>query len=280
MSQGLLAAEPNRPVTEELIREFHKVLTEGINYPNNVPGRLRRHIAVERGGSFRFPEPDKIPGLMTGFVNWLNGGNGQMLDPIIRAFAVHFLLLSIHPFGGGNGRTARAVECYLLLLAGINVTSFHAPVNYYYQNRIEYVNRLNKVRFESDPDIGPFIDFALCGMIAELEEVRGALLGEVRIAAFRDYALEQLRNSGRLETSPGERQLSFLLELGAAEVSFADLLGGRHQLALIHRRVGSRTLRRDIGELQDMGLIVVNSGIIRARLEIMDQFTAWPEPFG
>ncbi|MDE2701840.1 MAG: Fic family protein [Chloroflexota bacterium] len=278
--QGLLTAEPDRPLTEELIREFHQVLSQYISYPDNDPGRYRRHSAVESGGSFRYPAPGEIPGLMTGFMDWLNRGRGRSLDPIVRAVAAHFLLVSIHPFGDGNGRTARAVECYLLFQARINVTGFYSLANFYYQNRNEYVNRLNQVRFESDPDIGPFIDFALEGLIAELEEVRRTLIDKVRISAFRDYAIDRLRIAGRLGTSPGKRQLSFLLELGSGTVAFADLLGGHHPLALIHRHVGSRTLRRDLRELEDMDLIVVESGIVRAQLEIMDQFTAWPEPFG
>lgn len=278
--QGVLTAEPDRPLTEELIREFHQVLSQNVSYPNNDPGRYRRHVAVETGGSYRYPVPVEIPGLMTGFVDWLNRGRGRSLDPIVRAIAAQFLLVSIHPFGDGNGRTSRAVECYLLFQARINVTGFYSLANFYYQNRNEYVDRLNQVRFESDPDIGPLIDFALEGLIAELEEVRRTLIDEVRISAFRDYAIDRLRIAGRLGTSPGERQLSFLLELGSGTVAFADLLGGHHPLALIHRRVGSRTLRRDLRELEDMDLIVVESGIVRAQLEIMDQFRAWPEPFG
>lgn len=278
--QEVLSAAPDRPLTEELIREFHHILTRQISYPNNDPGRYRRHSAVESGGSYRYPAPDEIPGLMSGFVDWLNSGKGRSLDPIVRAVAAHFLLVSIHPFGDGNGRTSRAVECFLLFKARINVTGFYSLANYYYQNRNEYVDWLNHVRFKSDPDIGPFIDFALAGLVAELEEVRRALIGEVRISAFRDYAIDRLRIAGRLGTAPGERQLSFLLELGSAEVAFADLLGGHHPLALIHRRVGSRTLRRDLRELEDLDLIVLDSGMIRARLEIMDQFTAWPTPFG
>lgn len=278
--QGVLTADPDRPLTEELIREFHQVLSQKISYPNNEPGRYRRHVAVESGGSFRYPEPDEIPGLMTGFVDWLNRGRGQALDPIVRAIAAHFLLVSIHPFGDGNGRTSRAVECFLLFQARINVTGFYSLANFYYQNRHEYVDWLNRVRFVSDPDIGPFIDFALEGLGAELEEVRRTLIDEVRISAFRDYAIDRLRIAGRLGTVPGERQLSLLLELGSEKVAFADLLGGHHPLALIHRRVGSRTLRRDLRELEDLDLIVVESGMVRAQLEAMDQFTAWPEPFG
>ena len=48
----------------------------------------------------------------------------------------------------------------------------------------------------------------------------------------------------------------------------------------LHRRAGRRTLRRDLAELEAMDPIAVESGLIRAKLEIMDQFTAWTAPFG
>jgi hypothetical protein len=40
MVSTALAQDPNQPVTEDLIRELHRLTTEGIAYPNNTPGCL------------------------------------------------------------------------------------------------------------------------------------------------------------------------------------------------------------------------------------------------
>ena len=269
--EGLLREEPALPLTESLIRRFHVMLTEGIAYPNNEPGRYR--AANVAAGDYRAPEHTGVPALMSGLVSWLNEGSGRELDPIVRAVVAHFLLVSIHPFGDGNGRTSRAVESFLLYQAGVNARGFYSLANYYYQHRPEYVGLLNHVRFTSDPDVTPFVDFALRGLAAELREVHREVLASVRIFAFRDFARETLLGEGRLGTKTGERQLMFLFALVGEEVSLQDLRHGAHPLARFYRGVGAKTLSRDLNYLRDLGLLVVEQGVLRANVEQMDRFT-------
>ena len=46
---------------------------------------------------------------------WFAEGKPRTWDPAVRAIAAHFYVISIHPFGDGNGRTSRAVESFLLV---------------------------------------------------------------------------------------------------------------------------------------------------------------------
>ena len=56
---------------------------------------------------------------------WLNGsafsGDGAMRIPvaIIKASLAHLYLAWIHPFGDGNGRTARLCEFLVLVTSGV-----------------------------------------------------------------------------------------------------------------------------------------------------------------
>ena len=146
---------------------------------------------------------------------------------MLRAIAAHFYVVSIHPFGDGNGRTARAVESFLLYKAGVNVRGYYSLANYFYQNRSEYVYNLNHVQTRGQTDLTPFVVFALEGLVQELEAVHAEVLAEVRIIAFRDYARQVLDDKGRLATSAGERQLRFLIELARGPVSLKDLRSAR-----------------------------------------------------
>ena len=211
---------------------------------------------------------------MSGFVEWLNRGRGAALDPIIRAIVAHFLLISIHPFGDGNGRTSRGVESFLLYKAGVNARGFYSLANYYYRNRSDYVALLNRVRFVSDPDASPFMNFALRGLVEELESVHSEILREVRVISFRDFARERLQAEGRLGSHTGNRQLLFLLELGDQEIAVADIRSGRHPIAHIYRDVGQRTITRDLNLLRRLGLVTLDGGIIRANMAVMDEFAA------
>ncbi len=204
-----LESNPNMPITEDLIKEFHFIITHGIDYPNNVPGQFR--TAPVRAGQYSPPDnAQDISRLLREFIRWFNTGLPQSWDPVIRAIAAHFFVVSIHPFGDGNGRTSRAVESYLLYQSGVNPRGFYSLANYYYRNRPEYIRMLNLVRFRSDPNLTPFIAFALKGLVEELEQVHAEVLSEVRVIAFRDFARETLSMQGRLGTPVGERQMLFL----------------------------------------------------------------------
>ena len=270
--ERFLQSQPEHPLTESLIREFHRILTGGIAYPHNDPGRYRSLDVT--AGRYQAPPPGDVPDLMFRFIEWLNQGYGKALDPIVRAIVAHFLLVSIHPFGDGNGRTSRGVESFLLYRAGVNVRGFYSLANYYYRNRSEYVGLLNHVRFISDPSVGPFVAFALRGLVEELEEVHSELLSEIRIISFRDFAREQLQVTGRLGSKTGNRQLLFLFGLGDQSVPLSDLRSGRHPLAHIYRGVGQKTISRDLNVLEHLDLITVQDAVVRANTQIMDQFTA------
>ena len=272
--ERILRDDPRRPLTEALIREFHAILTDGIDYPNNDPGRYR--AAGVAAGDYHAPDHDRVPALMADFVRWLNEGAGRSLDPIVRAIAAHFLLVSIHPFGDGNGRTSRAVECFFLYQAGVNVRGFYSLANYYYEHRQEYGDMLMHVRFRSDPDLTPFVRFALYGLSENLGKVHAEVIAQVRIIAFKDYARETIAGTGSLGRPSGDRQMRFLLGLAGLEdkmLSVNDLRGGRHPLASVYRGVGAKTLTRDLNSLQEMELIVIEDGWARANLEAMDRFT-------
>ena len=158
-------------VSEALIRKIHELTTQNIDYRDNVPGQYRSHSTG--AGTYTPPRTgEEVRHLMQEFVRWFNDGPPQDWDPIIRAVVAHFYIVSILPFGDGNGRTSRGVESFILYRAGVNVRGFYSLANHYYQHRDEYVRLLDHVRFETEGDLTPFILFALRGLLSELQAVR------------------------------------------------------------------------------------------------------------
>lgn len=268
----LLVTKPNLPVTEELIKEFHKILTEGIDYSHNVPGHYRNHsVSV---GPYRPPETEEaVRRLMTELIWWLNTGQPASWDAVLRAIVAHFYVVGIHPFGDGNGRTSRAVESFLLYKAGVNVRGYYSLANYYYENRSEYISQLNHVQLRGGQDLTPFVAFALKGLVQELEGVHSEVLAAVRVIAFRDYARDFLTEAGRSINPAKERQLSFLNCLSDGPASLQELRSGVHALSHLYRRVGPRTLARDLNYLVENNLIAIDGGVVKARIDLMTQFT-------
>lgn len=263
---------PPAPISEALILQFHRILTQGIDYPHNEPGRYRNHSVVV--GAYRPPETGgQVRSLMAEFLRWFNSGPPTSWDPVLRAIVAHFYVVSIHPFGDGNGRTARAVESFLLYKAGVNVRGYYSLANYFYQNRSDYIYNLNHVQTRGQTDLTPFVAFALEGLVQELEAVHAEVLAEVSIIAFRDYARQVLDDRGRLATSAGERQLRFLNELARGPVSLKDLRSGGHPLSRLYRNVTTRTLMRDINFMKEQGLIVAEGDLLKARVDLMSRYT-------
>lgn len=75
---------PTATVSEALILEFHRILTQNINYPHNEPGRYRNH-SVTVGSYSPPPTGEEGRRLMAEFVRWFNTGPPTHWDPALRA---------------------------------------------------------------------------------------------------------------------------------------------------------------------------------------------------
>lgn len=268
-----VAGDSDQLITEQLIVTIHRLTTQGIDYENNSPGMYRSHPAAVDG--YRPPSTnDEIRALMAQFVEWINTGERRYWDPIIRAIVSHFYVVSIHPFGDGNGRTSRGVEAFVLYRSGLNVRGFYSLANYYYENRSRYFEMLDHVRFNTGGDLTPFVLFALQGFETELEWVRNQVVEASKWTAFRDYARELIFGPEGPETdSVALRLFKLAVAIPHEGIPLADLRLRAPAMVPGYRRVGDRTISRDIAKLEDMGLIVDDDEMIRPNLAAIDHLT-------
>lgn len=262
--------EPTIPITEELICEIHRIVTENIDYPNNVPGKYRNH-AVSAGSYIPPRAGQEVKRLMKEFIKWFNEDEPANWHPVLKAVVAHFYIVSIHPFGDGNGRTARVVESFLLYQAGINARGFFSLANHYYQNRDKYMSLLDEVRFRTNNNLTPFLLFSLCGLVEELQTVHKEVMDVVQQISFKDYARESLQ--GQRATKSGERIWSLFFGLGDETISLRELRSGKHKLSKPYHKLNSKTLSRDLQFLQEVKLIIIDGDKLRANVEIMKEYT-------
>lgn len=270
MVSQLLVDDPATQLTERLIATIHEMTTTGISYENNSPGVYRSHGV--RAGTYVPPDDhERIVDLMKEFVRWVNGEATRALPPVVRALAAHFYFISIHPFGDGNGRTARAIESFLLYQSRVNVLGFYSLSNFYYRRRPEYIRALDDARFRSGNNLTPFVVFGLRGLVEELSAVHEEVLDAVAEIAFRDLANEQLLHDHRLERKVRER-LYALLVASLQPIRTADVNEGRHVLSAQYSRLSSKTLARDIAALKRRNLVTTHRGVVTANLDLMREF--------
>ena len=148
---------------EDTVRELHRRIVA--RSQSEIAGRyseLPRRIA---GSPVIFPNPAKIPQLMREFGEWLSAASP---DPET-AFAAHFRLTAIHPFGDGNGRTARLLMNLLL------VRGEYPPVAVRPEDRKAYLDALERGSLAED--LAPFqllmherLDANLAGYVNAVRE--------------------------------------------------------------------------------------------------------------
>ncbi len=270
--QRTVRTDLRRPLDEALIREIHRLTTDGLRYPGNVPGEYRSHAVTV--GNYRPPATgEEVRRLMAEFVRWFNQGEALRWDPIARAALAHFYVVSIHPFGDGNGRSSRAVESFMLCRAGIHAFGFYSLANFYYEHHHEYIDALTAAMFQSGGDLTDFVLFAVEGLADELATVRSELLAMVGVMAFRDYAQERLEAVPRLGQQRRARMLDLIRRMteqslrGVPDHQMAtDVL-----VALAYGRTGRRTVQRDLRLLLDQQLLIERDGHLVPNVELMSE---------
>jgi len=126
------------PVSEDTVRELHRrVVARSEPRIAGVYSTLPRRIA---GSPVIFPNPASVPALMKGFGAWLKDAPPTPAT----AFEAHFRLTAIHPFGDGNGRTARLLMNLLLIRGG------YPPVAVRPEDRKPYLDSLERASLADD----------------------------------------------------------------------------------------------------------------------------------
>ena len=125
----LALADNKAPITEEDIKELHRLVLE------TEPERA----GVYRQIKVRFPDTQtvlpnymKVPELMADMVKNVN----KISSPIERALKFHFDMAGIHPFTDGNGRTSR------LLMNTILIQNNLPPIIIDPKDRAQYIKTL------------------------------------------------------------------------------------------------------------------------------------------
>ena len=182
---------PGRPpISVRDIFHMHEVMTRLSDEADNVPGGLRTHGVqvgtMELGGVHLGAPHEDLARLMHEFVEFVNSRGLRSQHPVIRALLAHFFLVTIHPFGDGNGRVSRLVEAAILYEGGYNVNGFYGLSNYFYRNGNEYKRRLQECRRTQPFDLAPFVEFGLRGFEAELRGINRFIKTKLNRLVYRD----------------------------------------------------------------------------------------------
>jgi Fic family protein len=263
-------------ISSDWLREQNRQILDGLNVGDHVvPGEFTTARVVV--GGYRGAPPRDVPYLIDRLVDWLNeltaDSSGSDDLRFFRAFLAaalgHLYLAWIHPFGDGNGRTARLLECAILARSGLvpwvssNVLSDH-----YNRTRNDYYFRLD--RASKDRDITGFLRYAAQGFVDELrEQIQLVQQQQVRVS-WVNFVHEQF--AGKPNTDATARQRTLLLALWNEPVPIGELRELTPRLAGLYAIKGDKTLTRDVNALVNMGLAIKEGHALRSAIGIMRAF--------
>lgn len=244
------------PVNVERIKELNKIVLNGLKLhdPEAIPGEIRSYSVG--AGRYRGAPAKDCEFLLARLSEWLNGPDfvgkpgTEIMFAILKAILAHVYIAWIHPFGDGNGRTARLMEVQILLSSGVPSPAAQLLSNHYNRTRSEYYRQLDVAR----TDLVAFLSYAIQGFRDELREQISTVRNQQLEIAWVNHVHRMFQG---LKGFPHARRRRLVLALSKSEepVPFNKLTELSAGVAVDYKDRTYRTLLRDVKALQAMNLI-------------------------
>ena len=245
-------------LTLEGVKELNTHVLHGLPLKEDVhSGQIREYDVVV--GRYKGTPPQDCEYLLRKLCSWLNSESflpdeeRRIASGILKAIVAHLYLAWIHPFGDGNGRTARLVEFQLLLSSGVPTAAAHLLSIHYNQTRTQYYRQLDRAS-KSGGDVIPFIRYALQGFKDGLDDQ----IQTIQAQQFHVYWINHVHHIFRDKVSATDirrRQLVVDLTEATEHVPIVHLRYISPRIAEAYAGKTDRTIRRDVNALEKLGLV-------------------------
>lgn len=227
----------------EMLKEIHKLTVHKIISEEKIGIFRTTQVVIKEEGSgniiFSPPPFIEVPFLIEDFFEWLNSPESKDIHPVLKAGIAHYILVAIHPFVEGNGRTARAFTTLVLLREGYNIKKFFAMEEHFDSDPASYYEAFSIVDKQSKNlatrDLTPWLEY-FCGVVAvELTKIKEKVKKLSMDIRLKSQIGEQISLSERQM-----RLVEFLSDQGS---------GNMQELRQVLPMVSDDTVLRDITDL-------------------------------
>ena len=258
------ASKDQRPqrLTANLIKHFNRQVLDNLTIEEGViPGEIAKFSV----GVFQYrgaPRED-CEYLLERLCEWLNsdhfsipyyGRDSKIVSAIIKAVIAHLYIAWIHPFGDGNGRTARLIEFLILFSSGVPDIAAHLLSNHYNTTRGDYYRQLD-LASKSGGDTLPFLRYALEGFVDGLEEQLKTIKFHQWTIAWQNFVHDSFRATKSTKTHKRRRELVLALTLSPNPVPLNMIRDLNPKIATEYGNRHIRTLMRDLNAVIQMDLV-------------------------
>jgi Fic family protein len=262
----------------DLIKEYNRRVLEGLPRREDVtPGVTRTHSVTVGLSSYRGAPAEDCDYLLEKLVSWLDSLKAPEDKPelrfpiaVLKSVVAHLYLAWIHPFGDGNGRTARLIEFQLMIEAGAPLPAAHLLSDHYNRTRDAYLIELDRTSRAEGFPIEGFIQYALQGFVDELREQIQTIREQQYEVTWVNYVHELYQHE---DTHAKRRQLHLILDFPAnTVVPRSKIREVSMRMANEYSGSTAKTLTRDLNELERRGLLVRRPGGYAANRDLIAAF--------
>lgn len=231
------------------LKDIHKETVKKI-VPEDKVGVLRNtQVVIKEEGSgnviLQPPPFVEIPYLIEDFLEWLNSDDAKEIHPIMRAGIAHYILVAIHPFVEGNGRTVRAYANLILMREDYDIKRFFALEEHFDGDLVAYYEALASVDRQSKNiaarDLTSWLEYFTGVVAVELSKIKEKVRKISIDTKFKSKIGEQIALT--------ERQMKLIEYL--SENNSAGMQELRRTLPM----VSEDTVLRDITDLMNKKII-------------------------
>jgi len=196
-------AKEREPISTDLTQKLHHVLMLGLDKealgkfrdgPVFVGHKTKVEVVVKHNPPFH--TANQIENALRNVYDWLT--HQDEVHPLIKAGIFHHEFAYIHPFFDGNGRLARILTTYYLLLNNYEVSKFFILDDFYDIDRQLYSDTLHTA---DKGDNTAWLEYFLEGIAVSLQ---GAL---ARINELKQTSLEEIKGEKRVIVSSREEEV-------------------------------------------------------------------------
>lgn len=245
------------PLSVEMLKHFNRIAISGLPLEEGVvPGEFANYgVVVGRYRGVR--DVRERDHLLQRLCEWLEHPSWEELSAdricsgLLKAVLAHLYFVWIHPFGDGNGRTARLIELKILFDAGVPMPCAHLLSNHYNQTRDEYYRRLDLASRSNDPY--QFIQYAVQGFVDGLISQISRINKVQRAAVWREHVYEAFGDH-LTKTTRRQRLLALALFSKSKGIPVDRIRTLTPEILVEYHDKSAQTVKRDLRALVERGL--------------------------
>ena len=209
----------------------------------------------------RPPSAAEVPFMVDDFIDWLNSPESADIHPILRAGIVHYVLVAIHPFVEGNGRTVRAFSNLVLMKEGYDTKKFFAIEEHFDADPGSYYNAFRVVDVQSpdipERDLTSWLEYFVHAVAVELTRIK--------------ETVRRLSIDTRLKVKFGEQVTLSERQMRLVEYLNDQKEASMNDLRKVSKMVSDDTILRDLKDLMVKGVIKKRGSTKASKYVIVDK---------